>query len=1534
MQLTIIKTNKLNIFTLPDEVSGNYWITDFENGRKINLLNIEATENGWNLISNRDAFVINSEGIMVPYAILKEYNFYLIQNNYKNEKYYLYCSPVYDTTYKELGIDNKISVGSDNSCDISYNLTGVPKRAFNIEKNDRYYYLNIMDNTTSVYVNQKRILKTKRIEYGDIIFIFGLKIILMRKENHDYLLVNNPNNLLKFDARFVNAINVPSDFVEDNSELSLEVLPEEDFFYRTPRFYKTLDKYVLNIDTPPQKREDDKTPAILTIGPMITMAMTSVVSLMFTLGQVRSGETDLSSQTRSLVMSGAMLASCLLWPLLTRGYQKLSNKLYERKRQKLYRKYINKKDKEINEQLEIQRKSLLENNFTVKTCQEVIRGHNIKLWQRRIGDEDFLTLPVGIGNKPMQIEIKYPEEHFTLEEDNLIGIARELGKKERILNDVPITFSFYDNKSTGVIGDTITTKEFIDRLILQIMANYSYDEVKLVIFTSMDNEKDWDYVKSLPHNWSNDKSLRFFSSSNDEYREIIYNLEKIFNERKNNRHESNAAKSIPHYVIITDAIKSIDNYDFIKNVMASDQNYGFSVIMLVDKVVALPNECRSFINVSREECSIYSSVLNLEMQKFKIDYTPIDDIYNCARELANIPIDIKSEVESRLPDIYQFLEMYQVGKIEQLNSQERWKRNNPILSLQAPVGIGKSGEPIVLDLHEKYHGPHGLIAGTTGSGKSEFIITYILSLAINYHPYEVQVVLIDYKGGSLAGAFSNSMYRLPHLAGTITNLDGNELNRSLDSIESEVKRRQKEFNDARNIANESSIDIYKYQKLWREGRLKGKEPIAHLFIISDEFAELKEQQPEFMDKLISVARVGRSLGVHLILATQKPGGVVNAQIWSNTRFRVCLKVQDTADSQEVIKKPDAAYLKKTGRFYLQVGTDEVFTIGQSAWAGGQYYPNTTFKKEVDTSVNAINNIGFVTTTKDLEVTKKVESLGEELPNIVKYLCDVANKNNIKIKKLWLDKIPEFIYIDELITKYNFVKKPYEINPIIGEYDDPSTQNQYVLNVPMSKLGNTIIYGSTGSGKENFLTSLIYSCMVTYDASEVNFYIMDFGSETLRIFNKSPYVGDIVYLTDEDKLNNLFKMINNEMEIRKAKFADFGGTYESYINSSSEKMPNYIIIINNYENFIENYESLGEELAILSRDSYKYGIYFVLTAAQSNSVRSRTKQNFPLLYTLQQNDENEYSNILGNVHKKYPSKSKGRGLFKKGSIFEFQTAYIAKDNQNEYLKEYIDNKLKETSYRAKKIPVLPKVVDYEVVKNEVTSSYNLPIGVNKNTLDIEKYNFKKNVINLVGAMEIDSTYKFIDSLASEIVASKYYELLFVNTTEQEFNNPNLVNRLATNNFDEVIDKFSKYVDDVYKVYEDNGLNESSISNQKKYMLMVYGVHDFINKLSDDSKKKLTDMIKKDIQIGVVTFVMIDTADILKSYAFDEWFKIGSDLSRGIYVGSGITFQSLFKVAKFDSTDREDISDDYGYIVQTSKISRIKLLTSFEKNKENN
>lgn len=586
------------------------------------------------------------------------------------------------------------------------------------------------------------------------------------------------------------------------------------------------------------------------------------------------------------------------------------------------------------------------------------------------------------------------------------------------------------------------------------------------------------------------------------------------------------------------------------------------------------------------------------------------NINDIAVRLANTQLDIASRMHE-LPDMITFLDMYGVDRIEHLNPLIRWKENNPTVSLSAPVGVDTTGELFTLDLHEKYQGPHGLVAGMTGSGKSEFIITYILSMAVNYHPDEVAFILIDYKGGGLTGAFEDKEkgIKLPHLAGTITNLDGAAVKRSLISIQSELRRRQAVFNEARKVSNEGTMDIYKYQKLYRDKVVT--EPVPHLFIISDEFAELKTQQPEFMEQLISAARIGRSLGVHLILATQKPSGVVDDQIWSNTRFRVCLKVQDKSDSNDMIKRSDAAELSHTGRFYLQVGFNEYFAKGQSAWCGATYYEDGNNEQMRPVSVSVIDNTGrTVKQVKEIRHNNNPSKKTKQIVALVKYLSDIATEEGIHERTLWMDEIPAIVYVDELIKKYGIRNDlPHILKPVVGEVDDPFNQNQFPLVLPISDGGNTIIYGTAGSGKLTLLNTVIYELIRNHITDYLNIYIMDFGSETLKVFEKAPQVGGVVLLSEKEKVINLIKMLRKEIITRKKAFADYGGDYRSYINNSGKTYPNIVVIINNFSALIETYEECEDSIGYITREGIKYGIFFIVTANNSGAVRFRLAQNF-------------------------------------------------------------------------------------------------------------------------------------------------------------------------------------------------------------------------------------------------------------------------------------------------------------------------------------
>ena len=1018
-----------------------------------------------------------------------------------------------------------------------------------------------------------------------------------------------------------------------------------------------------------------------------------------------------------------------------------------------------------------------------------------------------------------------------------------------------------------------------------------------------DEEDNLEFVKMLPHVWDNSKQIRFFAYDYDEMNEISKYLEEELQNRL--KYENKDYKSFaPYYLIITNDYKKIENLKIITEVLKTKVNLGFSILCITKDLLQLPNECKTFISIDKDNKTgmIFENEISSTNQKqITFDTSVIFFFDKICQTMSNIPIRYTKAGENLLPNTYTFLEMYDVGRIEQLNILERWTRHDPTLSLRAPVGIDAQGIPIVLDIHEKFHGPHGLIAGSTGSGKSEFIITYILSLAINYHPDDVNFILIDYKGGGLAGAFEKRNMKLPHLVGTITNIDTNGLKRSLVSIQSELRRRQVMFNEARDMTDEGTIDIYKYQRLYHQGIVK--KPIPHLLIICDEFAELKQQQEEFMNELISVSRIGRSLGVHLILATQKPAGIVNDQIRSNSKFAVCLKVQDREDSVDVIKRPDAANLKKAGQFFLQVGNDEYFVLGQSAWSGAAYIPSDLTEKKIDKSIQFISNTGTIIKQVDDTISQKaVNNQGEQLTNIVRYMCEIAGQNNIKEENLWLDNIPENIFVDGLKRKYHIKEKePEGISAIIGEYDDPFNQKQGIVKFNFLKNGNIIVYGNAESGKETLLSTMIYDLITTYTTNEVELYILDFGTEALRIYNGAPQVGDVVFINDSEKIGRFFDMIQEEIKTRKTILQDYNGDYELYLRTGKKPMPMLIVAINNYDAFAEIYEDKYEDILLtLSREATKCGIIFVVTVSQFNSMRYRLSQNFKQRIALQLNVDNDYYNIFEKVGKKRPSNIFGRGLVDiNDEIYEFQTAKVCKaEEYNNFIKEKIDELKKEIKDTANAIPVLPEVVTVKDLKKNIKDLSSLPVGIFDKNLRVCTYNFKKDFINMVTSRDIETAAQFVYNLIEEIETMKDVEV-YIFDAERENEKSNLVQ------------EYLNFVIDV------------SMGNDKKQVIcVIIGLDKFCNKFevnSDfyNSLKKLEERKNSNV-------IIVDNVTKIKNHEYDEWFKNYISKDNAIWVGNGINNQYLITINSDRRQAVNNCGPSYGYVIKQGEAYMAKLL----------
>lgn len=1483
MQITYISTDAMKSFVLPEKISGRYWIKDAADQ---NIVSIESTEQKWCIKSNKNNVLLDEAGNEIKKVYLQTMSINRIYSKETEQCSFVFAEPVGKdrATYIKYGVPESINlvIGKTPDCDIYYNNPFVSKIHAVLSNEKGVWHIEDKDSRNGTYVNNYAVKKVI-LKPGDVIFIMGMKLII----GDCFFAVNNPDNRVIVNEGNLGLFSKP-DYDIANDEYELD---EPKYFYRSPRFKREIETAKIKVDNPPSDQFGEETPLMLVLGPFVTMGLASVTMAVFSINNAITTN-NISNALPSIAMSVSMLLGTMLWPIISKRFEKNRRRKKEENRQKKYSAYLKEKENQITDEIARQEEILRENSVTIPECIERIENVSRTLWERTLNQNDLLELRLGTGIKKLDAEIIYSERHFTLDEDNLNEDMLSLCENPKILKNIPITVSLFKNNISGVIGDEKELYSFIKGLILQTITFYSKDDVKLVFLYNEKQSEVFEFVKWLPHVWDDEMNYRFIAKNDEDGKDLTSYFEQVIN----NRSEINEAEiksAAPYYVVfVLDKNLGVGT-DFLKKLLSLNNNINISTLFAYRELKELPKECSIVVELNGADGKIYdkNNISNV-VSVFKSDISVNEDLTEIAKKISNIPLDPNLKAVN-LPDAVSFLNMYGVGKVEHLNVLERWQESMPSKSLEAYIGVDTNGKLFKLDLHEKFHGPHGLVAGMTGSGKSEFIITYMLSMAVNFHPDEVAFILIDYKGGGMAKSFE----KLPHTAGIITNLDGSAIKRSLVSIQSELKRRQSIFAMVSKDTGVSNIDIYKYQKLRREGKVK--EPLQHLFIIADEFAELKTQQPEFMEQLISAARIGRSLGIHLILATQKPSGVVDDQIWSNSKFRICLKVQERSDSMDMLKRPDAAELSQTGRFYLQVGYNELFELGQSAWAGANYYPSDSSAKEKNDSVEVISRTGHVISQAKPINANYCLDMQKQMDAIVKHLITVADEENISVRPLWLPPLESGRTINDLIKEYSFNKSPFVLNLPIGEYDDPYNQQKGLSTLPLSESGNALVYGVAGSGKTTFLTTMLYSLISQYSPDEVQAYVLDFASETLKAFEKAPHIGEVMFSDDKEKISRFFDYLSNEIRRRKKLFADFGGDFRSYSAESGSNVPNIVVAVNNYTSFVENYEDLEEIVSLITRECTKYGIYFVMTVPNTNTVRYRMMQNFGQIFTMQLSDEGEYANVIGKTDGLYPEKIKGRGLFKKDKILEFQTADITNEgNTYKYIKNYCESLGNKYSNTAKRISVIPENVAVENLKEYLSVGSNtVPIGFNFEDTSVFNYPLYDRYITLITGN--GKNYSLFAEALLELVGDD-------NTVV-----------LNSGSFDGVCELFD------LTVMRFKELKSNANAKFERKLIFVDNIADLRDSLSSDDRDRIDLILQKGSCVLGMNVILTEANDKLFSVVGEAWYKQNIGGNNGIWVGGGFAEQYRINVENRNSRFAKSNEPNLGFAIIDGVATPVKL-----------
>lgn len=876
---------------------------------------------------------------------------------------------------------NQITIGKKQDMDICYDMLGLVSREHAVIARRPEGWTIINKSPNGLYVNSKHIVDETVIRFGDHISIMGLDLVFLG----EILAIDNSKQDVRINYNVLPVYCPPVLEAHDDDDMIQR--DKRVLLHRSPRNIIKIDKTPIEIEAVPAKNQSKEQSLLLTIGQSLTMSLPMLLcGIMMIYSNKQSGGGRGGFMYTGIIMSVSSALLGIMWTLINRVSQKKQEKKDDLHRFDAYGKYLIEITDKIRQKYNNNMNAMHAMYRSADECSKYDAESEL-LWNRNHRHDDFLFYRLGLGNIPFQANISIPRKSFSLApEDGLLNKPGIIKDNFSTLYNVPVGVDLMKHKMLGLVGgkDFTGAVDIVKLLATQIAANNSYTDVKMVFVynnNSAYNMEQWDFVKWFPHVWSQDKKVRYVASNQQEAGDVFFELARIFRQRGEVNELKEGAVPSPYYIMFVMNPEMLEGELISKYVLENNPKYGLSTVIVTDSYGSLPNECEYVV----ENDEIFAGKYNVSEEEevrlaIAFDQISDDSIEKFARRLSNYYIR-ETESGGDIPSGLSFFDMYGVNRLSELNVIDRWRKNRVYDNIRGFLGAKAGGNLCYLDVHEKYHGPHGLVAGTTGSGKSETLQTYMLSLAVNYSPDDIGFFVIDYKGGGMANLFNG----LPHLIGQISNLSGNQVRRAMVSIKSENRRRQ-------TIFNESGVNnINLYTKLYKNN--EATLPVPHLFIIIDEFAELKREEPDFMRELISVAQVGRSLGVHLILATQKPNGTVDDNIWSNTKFRLCLRVAEKQDSMDMLHKPDAAYISQAGRCYLQVGNDEIFELFQSGYSGATYQEEEDVNTDVAKLISLTGKVDMTGNfTKTAQKEKSMYKWAQTLEGVVANAMIKQNTN--------------------------------------------------------------------------------------------------------------------------------------------------------------------------------------------------------------------------------------------------------------------------------------------------------------------------------------------------------------------------------------------------------------------------------------------------------------------------------------------------------------------------------------------------------------
>jgi S-DNA-T family DNA segregation ATPase FtsK/SpoIIIE len=864
----------------------------------------------------------------------------------------------------------------------------------------------------------------------------------------------------------------------------------------------------------------------------------------------------------------------------------------------------------------------------------------LRRWERRRSDRDFVCPRAGATAQPWFDLTIPPSSDPTEPADRLLlNEAELLRDSHSSIAGMPLQINLRDAAVTTIVGRPADTRSVARCLMAQLATTQSPDDVALAVVCSGNSVQEWAGADLLPH--LHEPTLFDGPVPSRRIATTMRELASVLHETIADRISTVAtakrtggfAGSLPRIVIFSDDHGANAKPLPLPEGAPSLEELGIVMVHLLDDQTHEPGNTSTRLVLNGD-----ASTCDFDIQTddhYRIEFTPdqmsITALTSLARTMA--PMQMSRAVRQDGEEVieqFDVTDLLGIADPTSLDIERMWRPRTEADFLRVPFAVDDAGNPVSLDLKESAQlgmGPHGICVGATGSGKSEMLRTLILSLAISHPPEDLSMILIDYKGGAAFAPFEH----LPHTAGLIDNLadDPQLTTRAKASLQGEVVRRQQLLKDAG-----SSPNISHYREL--RAADPSLAPMPHLFVVIDEFGELLTAEPEFIDLFLQIGRIGRSIGVHLLLSSQRIESGKLRGLDTYLSYRIGLRTFSESESQVVLSTRDAFYLPSMpGYGYLKVDTSiyERFRAGYVSGAISapkKTQPVISGPEQKVFMLPPLNGIEEDTTEPELPTdTPKATPTSANERVLVDEVVDQLRDDDRSVREVWLPPLPERLNLGQLLDGAEDAasSRGNDLRAIIGLEDRPSDQQQSPWELDFTRAGgNIMVLGRPQSGRSTVMRTIAASLSLTYTPKQVAIYGMDLSGGGLRGIEHFPHVGGVATRADPDRLRRLIEEITAMMHEREQIMRRYG------IDSMEElrrrqrrgdlpelKSGDIVLLVDGYGALRQDFESLEDGFNAIMQRASSLGVHLVLTLARQNELRIANHSLFGTKIELTLND---------------------------------------------------------------------------------------------------------------------------------------------------------------------------------------------------------------------------------------------------------------------------------------------------------------------------